>query len=224
MKPKKLGLIHTSATLVPMFQQLCQAKLPEVATFNIVDDSLIKDVIAAGGLTPRVARRVAGYVSAAQDAGADLILVTCSSIGQAVEAAAPFVDVPVIRVDRPMANAAVGAGPRIGVVATLATTLRPTADLIRRSAAEAGRPVELVTRLCEGAFEALMRGDTATHDESVRATLAELAQKTDVIVLAQASMARIAEALPPEGRRVPILASPPLAVDYVASLLAGRPA
>jgi Asp/Glu/hydantoin racemase len=219
MKAKKIGLIHTSATLVPMFQQLCQAKLPGVATFNIVDDSLIKDVIAAGKLTPHVARRVAGHVAAAGEAGAELILVTCSSIGRAVEASAPFSDVPVLRVDQPMADAAVAAGGRIGVVATLSTTMEPTADLIRRRAVSAGKAVEVTARLCEGAFEALMSGNTAKHDESVRAALDDLSGKVDVIVLAQASMARVADAIPPESRRVPILASPPLAIDHLASLL-----
>jgi Asp/Glu/hydantoin racemase len=223
MNAKKIGLIHTSATLVPMFQQLCQAKLPGVATFNIVDDSLIKDVIAAGKLTPHIARRVAGHVAAAEEAGADLILVTCSSIGRAVESSASFSEVPVIRVDQPMADAAVAGGKRVGVVATLSTTLEPTADLIRRRAAAAGRAVEVTARLCEGAFEALMSGNTAKHDESVRAALEDLGGKVDVIVLAQASMARVADAIPAESRRVPILASPPLAVDHLASLLSRGP-
>jgi hypothetical protein len=49
---KTLGLLHTSATLVPVSQQLCQAKLPDVDMFNIADDSLIKDVIRRGELTP----------------------------------------------------------------------------------------------------------------------------------------------------------------------------
>jgi Asp/Glu/hydantoin racemase len=222
MKAKKIGLIHTSATLVPMFQQLCQAKLPGVATFNIVDDSLIKDVIVAGRLTPQVARRVAGHVAAAGEAGAELILVTCSSIGRAVEASSSFSDVPVLRVDQPMADAAVAAGRRIGVVATLATTMEPTADLIRRRAASAGKEVEVTARLCEGAFEALMSGNTAKHDESVRAALEELSGKVDVIVLAQASMARVADAIPAGSRRVPIMASPPLAIDHLAALFAAQ--
>ena len=44
--PRRLGLVHTSATLVSAFEQLCRERLPGVAVFNIVDDSLIKDVIA----------------------------------------------------------------------------------------------------------------------------------------------------------------------------------
>src|ERR1017187_1990394 len=102
MKRKTLGLIHTSATLVPVFAQLCKDKLPGVDVFNIADDSLIKDVIKRGELTPQTARRVAGHVASAQEAGADYILVTCSSIGRAVEAAAAQAGVPVLRVDQPM--------------------------------------------------------------------------------------------------------------------------
>src|SRR3974390_1007152 len=104
MKRKQLGLIHTSATLVPIFQQLCSAKLANVNTFNIADDSLIKDVIKRGELTPKTARRVVDHVASAEEAGADFILVTCSSIGGAVEAAAGLVNVRVLRVDQPMAD------------------------------------------------------------------------------------------------------------------------
>ncbi|MGD1031284.1 MAG: aspartate/glutamate racemase family protein [Opitutaceae bacterium] len=220
MGRKTLALIHTSATLVPVFQQLCKARLAAVDTFNIADDSLIRDVIARGRLTPATARRVAGHIASAEAAGADYILVTCSSIGAAVEAAVPLTGVPVLRVDQPMADAAVGIGGRIGVVATLSTTLEPTADLIRRRALSAGRRVELTTRLCEGAFEALMRGDSAAHDARVLEALAILSGQVDVIVLAQASMARVADQIPQEKRGAPILASPPLAIDYLATVLA----
>lgn len=219
MKPKKLGLVHTSATLVPIFAQLCKEKLPGVETFNIADDSLVKGIREAGSLTPTIARRVAGYLESAELGGADYILVTCSSIGPAVEAAAMQRSVPVLRVDQPMADEAVATGRRIGVIATLSTTLEPTADLIQRRAAIAGKPIELTSRLVEGAFEALMAGDGATHDAKVATALKGLSQQADVIVLAQASMARVVDALAPADRRVPILASPGIAVDYLATVL-----
>ena len=219
MKRKTLGLIHTSATLVPVFAQLCKEKLPGVDVFNIADDSLIKDVIRRGELTPATARRVAGHIASAEAAGADYILVTCSSIGAAVETAATLTGVPVLRVDQPMADQAVETGRRIGVIATLPTTLAPTADLIRRWAAAAGKPIDLKSRLCEGAFDALMSGDAPKHDAMVAGALKELAAEVDVIVLAQASMARVVEGLAVEARRVPILASPPLAVEYLATVM-----
>src|ERR1044071_4626674 len=158
MKHKKLGLVHTSATLVPVFGQLCKEKLPGVTVFNIADDSLVKGIMAAGSLTPTIARRVANYLESAELAGADYIMVTCSSIGPAVEAGAKLIGVPVLRVDQPMADQAVRTGKRIGVIATLRTTLEPTADLISRRAAAAGKQVEITAKLAEGAFEALMSG------------------------------------------------------------------
>ncbi|MGV3509646.1 MAG: aspartate/glutamate racemase family protein [Sphingobacteriaceae bacterium] len=218
MKIKTLGLVHTSATLVPVFQKLCADYLPGVNVFNIVDDSLIKDVIAKNELTSNTARRVVNYVGSAEAAGADLIMVTCSSIGSAVEASADLTGVPVLRVDQPMADIAVQTGSKIGVIATLPTTLEPTSDLVRRRALVAGKEIELTSHLCEGAFEALMSGDAEKHDKMVAKALIELSAEVDVIVLAQASMARVVDTLPEADRKVPILSSPGLAVQHIADL------
>jgi Asp/Glu/hydantoin racemase len=118
-----------------------------------------------------------------------------------------------------MSDSAVKTARRIGVIATLPTTLAPTADLIHRRAAAAGKQIELTTRLCDGAFEALMSGDAAAHDSLVSAALHELTKEAEVIVLAQASMARVVESLPQDERRVPILTSPPIAIEYLATIL-----
>jgi aspartate/glutamate racemase len=219
MATKTLGLIHTSATLVPVFQQLCTQYLPGVQVFNIVDDSLIKNVIRNNALLPETARRVVDYAGSAEAAGADFILYTCSSIGAAVETAARLTSVPVLRVDQPMADQAVRTGKRIGVIATLPTTLEPTSDLVKRRAAAAGKDIVLQSRLCEGAFDALMRGDTETHDRMVVEALKELSTQVDVIVLAQASMARVVDSLSEADKKVPILSSPAIAIQYLATIL-----
>jgi len=219
MSHKTLGLIHTSATLVPVFQQLCNQYLPGVLVFNIVDDSLIKNVIKCGELKPDTARRVVNYAASAEAAGADFILFTCSSIGAAVETAATLSKVPVLRVDQPMADKAVHTGNKIGVVATLSTTLDPTTDLVKRRAAIAGKDVEVISKLCEGAFDALMSGNAAKHDAMVAAALKELSSQVDVIVLAQASMARVVDTLAPGDKKVPILSSPVIAIEHLAKIL-----
>jgi Asp/Glu/hydantoin racemase len=219
MSQKTLGLIHTSATLVPVFAELCNKYLPNVKVFNIVDDSLIKNTIAYGELTASTSRRVVNYAGSAEEAGADFILFTCSSIGPAVETAAALTGVPVLRVDQPMADKAVQSGKRIGVIATLSTTLEPTSDLVRRRAIAAGKEIELVPVLCEGAFDALMNGDGATHDAIVSKALKALIPKVDVIVLAQASMGRVVDALDEAGKTIPILASPTIAIQHLATIL-----
>lgn len=218
MQQKTLALIHTSATLVPVFAALCNRFIPGVKVFNIADDSLIKNTISCGALTPDTARRVVGYARSAEDAGADYIMFTCSSIGRAVETAAGLVNVPVLRVDQPMAAMAVEKGNRIGIIATLSTTLDPTTDLVRRNALQVGKEIELFPHLCEGAFEALMAGNAETHDRLVGGALKAMSETVDVIVLAQASMARVVDANPSLAEKLPILASPPIAMEYLSKI------
>ncbi|MCA9193690.1 MAG: hypothetical protein KDB03_18085 [Planctomycetales bacterium] len=217
MSRKKLALVHTSTSLVPMFNELVQRYLPQVDHFHVADDSLIKNVIRDGALRPETARRVLDLIVSAESGGAQMVLATCSSIGRAVEASQAFVGIPVLRVDLPMADRAIAMGKNIGVIATVPTTLGPTQDLIQRRGELAGAEFQLTTRLCAGAFELLMAGDVAAHDQRVLGALQELMEVVDVIVLAQASMSRVASQLPRDVACIPILASPTIAMEYLAN-------
>ncbi len=216
--PLRLAFIHTVTSLPPVFKSLCSELLPIADPFHIVDESLLQVTIRSGALTPLTARRLLGYLVSAQEAGAEAALVTCSSMGPAVEWSRCFTDIPIFRVDEPMADRAVQTGRRIGVAATLQTTLSPTVDLLHARAAAAGKDVQVTARLGTGAFEAVQAGDTARHDALVAAGLRELMDTSDVIVLAQASMARVVDSLPDDERRVPILSSPRLAVEHLATI------
>jgi Asp/Glu/hydantoin racemase len=214
-----LALIHTSPTLTPLFGALCSEQMPGVAVFHMVDESLIRDTIRAGELQKVTVRRLLSMVESAAMAGADAVMVTCSSIGEGVTLAQKLFDFPVIRVDEAMAEAAVRTGEKIGVMATLKTTLEPTTALLREKAAEAGRSVELVECLCDGAFEAVLAGDTATHDRIVSAALLDEMRDVDAVVLAQASMARVVSAMPRGLLRMPVLSSPELSVRRAREIL-----
>ncbi|HET8778091.1 MAG TPA: aspartate/glutamate racemase family protein, partial [Candidatus Limnocylindria bacterium] len=200
-EPMRLALIHTVAGLVPRFRELAAELMPEAETFDIVDETLLRDATREGRVSLDTARRLFAHLAAAERHGADAILVTCSSVGGVVDAARPFAGIPLLRVDQAMAEQAVERGTRIGVLATLWSTLRPTAVLIERTAREAGRSVEVRDRLCDGAFEALREGDTERHDQLVRDGLRELIGWAEVIVLAQASMARVVDSLSEDERR-----------------------
>jgi Asp/Glu/hydantoin racemase len=186
----------------------------------MVDESLIKNTIAAGFLQKTTIRRLVGHIDSAAQAGAGVVLVTCSSIGDGVRVARELFDFPVLRIDEPMAERAVEAGHRIGVLATLQTTLAPTVRLLEATAEAKGCHREIISCLCKGAFDAVLAGDVATHDRMVGARLVELCDTVDVIVLAQASMARIVANLPQEARKIPILSSPELAVARAAEVMA----
>jgi len=217
---KQIAFIHTSPSVIPTFKLLADELLGDRAkVFNMVDESLLCDIIGHGCCPPATAKRLVGHVLAAEGAGAEIILVTCSSMGRAVEASRTLVTSKVLRVDEPMAEKAVATGRRIGVIATLPSTLEPTAALIQSRAASAKKQIELTTRVVDGAFDAVISGNGAKHDELVAAALRGMARDVDVIVLAQASMARVVESLKPQDRPVPILSSPRSAIEHLASLL-----
>ena len=186
----------------------------------MVDESLIKDTIRAGSLRRVTIRRLINQIASAEAAGADAVLVTCSSIGPAVTLAQQLFDIPVIRIDDAMAEEAVRRARTIGVLATLSTTLTPTTALLRHKAREAGRDIELVECLCADAFPAVLAGDTETHDRILRKALVDDMRNVEAIVLAQASMARVVATLAPGTLRAPVYSSPELAVLRMRQRLA----
>ena len=217
--PVTIAYLHTSHILIPLFADLSRRQLPGVEQFHMVDESLIQNTIRANELTKVTIRRVIDMIGSARDGGADGVVVTCSSIGPAVNLARGLFDFPLVRVDEAMAEEAIRRGRRIGVAATLRTTLEPTVALLRDKAIDAGRAVDVEESLCEGAFAAVLSGDTVTHDRLLSDSLAHLRKSVDVVVLAQASMARVVETLPAGNEHVPILSSPELAVKHARSLL-----
>jgi len=216
-----LALIHTSPTLTPMFRTLCAAEMSDVEVFHVVDESLIQDTIRAGRLRGITIRRLLGQIESAEAAGADAVMVTCSSIGPGVALAQSLFEMPVIRIDEAMAEEAVRIGRRIGVAATLRTTLEPTIELLKAKALQSGREIEIVESMSEGAFEAVLAGDVMTHDQILAETLVRDLHDVDVIVLAQASMARVVNELPPGTLSAPVLSSPELAVRRAKEILRG---
>jgi Asp/Glu/hydantoin racemase len=119
-----------------------------------------------------------------------------------------------------MAEEAVRIGRRITVVATAATTLEPSRELLEVTAARAGQAIEVRLWMVDDALPALLAGDAALHDRLVVAALREAATESDVIVLAQATMARVLDALTTEPLAIPVLASPQMALAAVRAAIA----
>lgn len=215
---RKLAFIHTLGTLAGTFRDLSKQVLPEMEVAHLVDETLLKEILAAGVPTPRIRRQVLHLVSSAEDWGAELVIVTCSSVSQVVDQVQPFVGVRVMKIDEAMADRAVQTGRTIGVMATAVTTLGPTSNLVLARAGLAQKQVDVRSVLCEGAYPALLAGDLQTHDNIIRAYLKELISSVDVVVLAQASMAHAVENLDSDGK-VPVLSSPRLGVERAREIL-----
>ncbi|MFG2944571.1 aspartate/glutamate racemase family protein [Streptomyces adustus] len=197
-----LALLHTSPVHVPVFDALRDEAHPGLELRHFVDEGLLERARATG--PDAVAADVRAAVDRAVADGARAVLCTCSTIGAVAEAYGAEAGVPVLRIDRPMAAAAVAAGSRVVVLAALASTLGPTAALIEEEARSAARPVTVRTVLVDGAWARFEAGDGEGYVRLV-AKAADAVADADAIVLAQASMAPARELTTTS---VPVLASP----------------
>jgi len=217
---KKVYIIQTSLVSHAELNALFKELVPNAKVFNIVDDSLLHDVMANGGLTEKVISRVCKYFEAAAQNGADLIFNQCSSVGEAADIAANLVSIPVVKVDEAMAEEAVRLGRRIAVVATVASTMKPSCNLVRRKAIESGREVEVVEYLVDGALDILMKENNREKHNSLVLEMVRKAEKEcDVIVLAQGSMTVLLPEL--KDIKKPVLTSPRLGVIKAKNVLDG---
>jgi aspartate/glutamate racemase len=218
----KVGVLHTVPALAGTFETMIQQSVPGAKQVHLADASLLADARRIG-VTQDVSDRVGAHIRSLIDGGAEAVLVTCSSIGEAVETAAASAGVPVLRVDAPMAREAAriaadagraaGRPGRIAVLATLQATLGPTGRLIERFASESGE-ADVDATVVDGAIQARESGDQARHDQLVRDAAVAAADRADVVVLAQASMAAALEGTDLD---VPVLTSPPGGVAALAA-------
>lgn len=219
----KVGLVYTSTTpeLIADVEREVRARLGEDAElYSLQDPSILADVREAGYVTTAPAARLIGMYMKAAEAGCDAILNLCSSVGEVADAAqsvARYIGVPIVRVDEEMCRDAVRKGLRIGVMATLPTTLEPTKNTVKRVAREMNRPVTLVDCLVDGAF--------GLDQVQFKARLTEAAKtiidQVDVIVFAQGSMAYAAAEMS-ELFGKPVLGSPAYGAEALKAALVAK--
>lgn len=219
---KKVAILFTSfGGLVNDLKAHFDAAGVDIELMRIADESLIADVKRYGELTPNLALRAVRHMETAYLGGADYIICACSSIGEAAEIAAKMLPVPVVRIDEAMLRRAIAAGRRIGVLASLGATIVPTCDYLSRLAQAEGKDIEIVSCTAKGAYEAQAAKNRELHDDLLEAAAKEIADRVDVIVLAQGSMARVQDRLA-QCTGLPVFSSPELCAKAVIAKLFGE--
>ena len=204
---ENLTFLHTLQTFVDTFNGLLEERSLSLEATHVVDENLLRDAREAGEITDEIDSAVSVHIEKAAADGAKVVLCTCSTIGGCAEQ----VQLPgcrVIRIDRPMADKAVEIGTVILVAAALESTIGPTGELIQDSARQAGKQVRIRDVVCEGAWDRFEQGDNEGYHERIAKSLRANAEGSDVVVLAQASMASAAKLC--EDLPVPVLSSPEL--------------
>ena len=185
---------------------------------NIIDDSLLQEMLNNDGMTKAVARRVTQYALIAESMGVDAILNQCSSVGEAVDIVKNLINIPYVKIDEPMAREAVRLGNKIAVIATAVSTIGPTSRLVENVAKETNRDVVVNKYFAAGAYEALLQeNDREKHNQIVTGTIEKASKENDIIVLAQGSMYHLLPLL--KHIKKPVLTSLESGVEQLRTVL-----
>lgn len=218
---KTIALIHTVKPVLNQFSKLLKSSINEDFTiYDIYDDFLAIDPTNLGYFSKTNKRRLYNDIENCSLSGADMIIVTCSTLTPIVEQIRPFFDVPIIAIDDAMCEEAISSGSRIRVLASAKSTIKPTVDKLKEEALKQGKEVEIVSSDYPVAYEAMKKGDLELHDKLLIDVIKDI-KGFDVIVLAQASMAHLAQ----QGTQISniqTLGSIDSCIKYVSHILKGK--
>jgi aspartate/glutamate racemase len=201
---KTLGIFHAALISTRGVQPFIEEIIPEVTVVHHVDDTVQNSNFASlPGVIPKENYfKFASYAYYLEKAGVDMILLACSTFNKAVELASPMINVPMLQIDRPMMDLAVKQGKKIGLLATVPTTVPSSERLLNLAAAEAGKKIEVTTVLCSEAFAEIKKGNVNKHNEMLLTEIERLSGTVDAIVMAQVSMSALEPML--GNTRVPV--------------------
>ncbi len=216
---KMIGIIHAALISSKSVQPFIEEIIPGVIVAHVVDDTIQNSNFACkpGVIPKNNFYKFATYAHFLEEAGADLILLACSTFNQAVELARPMINVPLLQIDRPMMDLAVKQGNRIGLLATVPTTVPASERLLREAAREGGKEINVTTVLCSEAFDAIKQGNVELHNRLLLEQIDRLSETVDAIVLAQVSMSALEPML--VHTRVPVYNSGRTGFERVKQIL-----
>lgn len=201
-----LAFLHTAQVHVPTFERLVRENAPALRVRHVVREELLADARVTGVDDAELIARVHEAMHEAASGGATVVVCTCSTIGAIAERTPSGDAFRALRIDRAMADKAVRTGPRVLIAAALESTLAPTKALILSAAQNAGIAVQPALLFVEDAWPHFEAGAHARYIETLAGAIRAAAIEADVVVLAQASMAPVADTLADLG--IDVLSSP----------------
>ncbi|MCW8331000.1 hypothetical protein MD588_19585 [Photobacterium sp. SDRW27] len=210
-----IAFLYTLKANEDLFRPYIEKYLGDMAvTVAHYTDEVLLHQAMKEGLTDRVKAAVQQTISAIAANGADIIICTCSTIGDLAENTTGIRS-KVIRVDRPMAEKAMKYD-HILVLAALTSTLAPTTELLQSitsaSEGEQQNVIEAVAIL--DVWPYYFSGNTEMYTRKIAAYIDSLQSHPQAVLLAQASMAPAAGYC--TNSHVDILTSPELCLQYLA--------
>lgn len=190
-----IGVIHSTRFVIEPVHNAVTSACQDIDIIHVLDEGLLRALKREEGITPDITEWMTGMVRSVEKQGAELAVVSCSSLSPCVNAIREVMNIPVLKIDEPMVEWAVKNSEIIGLVMTNPTTEQPSKMLIEEVSQKLDKEVKVVSRLCSEAFWKLNSGDIEGHDNEVIHTIHELLNDVEVVILAQISIARVIEKL-----------------------------
>jgi Asp/Glu/hydantoin racemase len=235
-----VAMVHaTPAAIAPAVAAFGE-RFGEAGLWHLLDDRLVSDAERAGGLVPRLRRRMLSLIEHAVAGGADGVLLTCSMYGPVARMAGQLWDLPVAGSDEALFERVAAERPaRVAVLGSLETAVADSAERLGQVLADAvgsrglmprpplgsgsggGPGTEVLGVLCPGAAAAAKAGHGEALAAALRSAAEPLAGKVDVFLLGQYSLSS-AHAELQAALGVPVWSPPHVAAEVLARRL--RPA
>jgi Asp/Glu/hydantoin racemase len=221
-------LIHATPAAIPPARSAFNDRFPRARLWNLLDDLLITEAEAAGGLTPPLRRRMGTLIRHAVDGGADAVLLSCSMYGPVAAEAATAYPLPVLASDQALFDAVttrvVEGARRVAVLGPIRAGVDDTVARLRDWLTARDAPDATITgTVVDGVRAAAAAGDHALLEQLVVDEARWLEPDADVIVLGQFSISPAQPAVT-AAVSVPVLSPPHLAADVLRTRLANNEA
>ncbi|SDX61908.1 hypothetical protein SAMN04487917_1196 [Arthrobacter sp. yr096] len=217
-----ISLISATPVAIPPATGAFHEVFPEARLWNLLDDRLLDDATAQGGVTEGLAERMTRLIRHAETEGADGILLTCSMYGPIAERLASELSIPIHAPDASAFKAALFGGyKRIVLLASARGPLEDALERFSAAAASAGQDIAVTGIVAEGAAAAAAAADTERLSRALESACRDQ-EDSDAVLLAQYSLSPAAEALAAALDK-PVLAGPKLAAATLRSQLLGNP-
>jgi hypothetical protein len=217
-----IALISATPVAIPPATAAVGERIPAARVWNLLDDRLLVDAEAAGGLNKELTQRMMRLIQHALDGGADGVLLTCSQYGSVARSLPVHPSaIPVLAADDAAFDAVVeGRFDRVLVLASLESALADTTARLREQLDNADLATQIVGAVVAGAGAAAATGDV---DKLTELFLDAAGRLTDVdaVLLAQYSLAPAHAALS-ASLGLPVFAGPDLAARLLLTRLVTR--
>jgi aspartate/glutamate racemase len=195
--PVRIAIIHATANAVqPLMDGFKKAAAKDAVVLNFVNEYMLERANTLGRVDGKALRIFTQLVFSAMEAEPDILVVACSVYFPYVPLLESFLSVPVIAVDTPMLEAAVGNGNKIGLIVTTLPTAAATEKRLLQLAGKNAKQIEIFIEAVPEAMKLLSAGDVKGHNAAVAEAGERLVGKgCDTIVLCQITTACAADGM-----------------------------